>query len=572
MEWNDAGGASRRVMCDALLMRPSACFAVIALASLALLPSSALAQPAPRVQPEQRALSRQRVTLTVRTPPGRREAYQARLRERDAPHGFPYRARRIQYERVAYSVAIQRAIESELRNILRASMAAHERPGVFFDFSLQCRATLATTTLVVYLCASEAASPAMAARDMGPERLWSAHAWEVGATLRPVSLDDLLLPGGERDGMLVAPTQTGVIFANRAASQPEREQPFEELAAVLNMQSILGRIPRAVQASMRARETRPRVRVTATPLPFARAVIEATARGSRWLFAPEGVSSIDATTELVMELAPALGGASQESAPSRERQELTAQLHVESLVLTRPTQLRALPDGAPGGVMLPTHTFVRGVVGTFSAALSSVEPGQYVLVVASEGLVGWLPAEAVRHVPTAGHVIQTFIEALPTEGRPGIFGVIEVVGEGFLSAGHIVYGAHAGGSVVGLVRAPDELGHADARFSGSLHHPGMLVDARLVSLRDGNSLMLLAWLLPGDATHHHWEAHRLTENSLAQESLFSITLGLPEGPPEERVLVATELERRRVYYPFVVRGPGRSETLYTWNGTTLVAE
>jgi hypothetical protein len=576
VEWNDAGRVSGRVTCDAEVMRLFACF--VTGFAVALAPS-AVAQTTPVVQSELHELARRPVTVTVRTPPSRREAYRAHARETWESVDFAYRPRRIQYDRVAYPAPIQRAIESELRSIMRASMAAHDRHD-YFDFSLHCRATLATTTLVVYLCAADAAHPALEYRDMGVQRWWSTHAWEVGAQLHPLSLDDLLLPNTEWDGRVMTPTATGVIFnANEAGLSIDylAERDFDQLGPLLNMRSMLQRIPNAVRASETATPTREEIRVSATPLPFARAVLDATTLGSRWLFAPDNT-----TAALVMQVAP-----SPESAPCPP----TPPLHVESLVLTRPAVLRADPTrlGALAtGATLPANTFVRGVVGTFRAGLSSIAPGQSVLVVASEGLVGWLPADALRQSSSAGRAVQSFLGALPVEVRPDVhaslLGIIDVVGEGHGSVGYVVYGPHPqdspGGSVVGFVRPPADSGpgsapHDDAqpqpRFSGSLLHAGTLVDARLVSLREGNALMLLAWSLPEDATHHQWEAYRMANGNLTHESVFTLTLGLPDGSDAERVIVVTELERRHVYYPFVVRGPGRSETLYTWNGTTLVA-
>ena len=62
-----------------------------------------------------------------------------------------------------------------------------------------------------------------------------------------------------------------------------------------------------------------------------------------------------------------------------------------------------------------------------------------------------------------------------------------------------------------------------------------------------------------------------TDGVLTHGPAFSITLALPTASRRERVTVTTALRRQNTFYPFVVRGPGRTETLYTWNGTTLVA-
>jgi hypothetical protein len=62
-----------------------------------------------------------------------------------------------------------------------------------------------------------------------------------------------------------------------------------------------------------------------------------------------------------------------------------------------------------------------------------------------------------------------------------------------------------------------------------------------------------------------------TQGTFAAAPAFTLTLASPAAPRRERTTVTTALRRRSTFYPFVVRGPGRTETLYTWNGTTLVA-
>jgi hypothetical protein len=136
----------------------------------------------------------------------------------------------------------------------------------------------------------------------------------------------------------------------------------------------------------------------------------------------------------------------------------------------------------------------------------------------------------------------------------------------------VVYAPSAAGSIVGVV--PGHGPHEAPALRAWLRHEGTLVDARSIQAEGSGleRLLLVAWLLPSDPTHHLWEAYAMpTQGTFAAAPAFTLTLASPAAPRRERTTVTTALRRRSTFYPFVVRGPGRTETLYTWNGTTLVA-
>lgn len=502
------------------------------------------------------------------------------------------------YDRVAYAEPLQHAIEQQVRAIVTSHRDFFDNFNPSYGDSgndpdaleMRCDVTLATAELVAYACLASA----MTGRG---ESFFesSARAWEVvGETLREVELDDLLIAGTQFDQLSdsdqltqdspVAPSGAGLVFL-REDGETE-EIAYADLGALLNVHSMLSRIPEAVDASTERtelfEEARPptSVQVLSPAQPFARAVLSASTLGTRWFFAEQGSAPIDVATPLVFDTsaaaAPAEGMTMSERAWSTPARFMMFRLK-------RPAQLRAGPRRPASGVMLPANTRLYGVLGELSAGPSRTGGGQWTLVVASEGLVGWLPSGSLQRVnatlntgvtASAQPSVEAFLAALPeaerTAAQSQALGLVmerDAAGEAV-----VVYAPTATGSIVGVVpgHGPREV----PALRAWLRHEGTLADARVVQpLGYGNDqLLLLAWLLPSDPTHHLWEAYTMpTDGLLAHEPAFSITLALPTASRRERVTVTTALRRQSSFYPFVVRGPGRTETLYTWNGTTLVA-
>jgi hypothetical protein len=501
----------------------------------------------------------------------------------------------VNYDRVAYAEPVQHAIEQQVR----AVVTSHRD---FFDsfsptigdsgndpdaLDMRCDVTLATNELVAYACVASALS------GRG-ESFWesSAHAWEVvGETVREVELDDLLIAGTQfdllsdssqlTDDSPVAPGGLGLVFL-REDGETE-EIAYADLGALLNVHSMLSRIPEAVGSSTERTElfeaAKPpsAVQVLSPAQPFARAVLSASTLGTRWFFPEQGSAPLDIATPLVFDTSAA---AAPEGMAASERQWSTPARFM-MFRLKRPAQLRPAPRRPPGGVMLPANTRLYGVLGELSAGPSRTGGGQWTLVVASEGLVGWLPSGTLQRVNTsqtntpsesasATSSVRAFVAGLPEAERTRVGGnaVGVMVEESPSTFGVVAYAADAEGSVVGYVPA------AGPALRVWLQHEGTLADVRVVQpMGYGNDhLLLVAWLLPSDPMHHLWEAYAMpTDGVLAHGPAFSITLALPTASRRERVTVTTALRRQNTFYPFVVRGPGRTETLYTWNGTTLVA-
>lgn len=489
----------------------------------------------------------------------------------------------MRYGRVAFAAPVQQAIEQQLRAVMRQRMenfdtdsGDSENPN---SFGMRCDVTLGSTRLVAYVCVAET----MGGRG---ESFYenSTHGWEiVGEAIRELELDDLLIAGTQAELLTdssdltsespMAPTLDGITFVHEDGET--EDIPYGELGALLNVHSVLGRIPNAVAVATEETplflEARPPalIRVLTPAQPFARAVLSASALGTRWFFAAQGSAPIDVTTPLVFD--------AQEQVPAgmtATERPWTTPVRLALLRLKRPAQLRPTPRGRGAGVTLPANTRVYGVLGELSAGSSRTGGGQWTLVVAAEGLVGWLPSGTLQRVPQSMvRSVDAFVAGLPEaeRARARTEAVAVAVEESTNRFGVVAYLNGADGSVIGYVPAVGP--HETPALRVWLRHEGVLADARVVQpLGYGNDhLLLVAWLLPSDPTHHHWEAYTMpAQGTLAAAPAFTITLASPAAPRRERTTVTTALRRRSTFYPFVVRGPGRLETPYTWNGTTLI--
>jgi len=487
------------------------------------------------------------------------------------------------YGRVAYAAPVQQAIETQLRAVMRQRMEYFDTdsgdPENPNTFDMRCDVTLATAEFVGYMCVAET----MGGR--GESTLeGSSHGWEVvGETVRELQLDDLLIAGvqgemlGEGQNLAdspMAPTAFGIKFMHEDGET--EEIAYAELGALINVHSVLRRIRPAMavatdETSLFLQARPPAlIRVFTPAQPFARAVLQASALGARWLFAEQGSAPIDVGTPVVFDAREPAGRATAERS-------WTTPARLMMLRLKRPAQLRPAPRGRGAGVTLLASTRVYAVLGELSAGASRTGGGQWTLVVASEGLVGWLPSGLLQRVPQSNpesvmRSVDAFVAGLPEAERvrvraDAVAVTVEQTSYGF---GVIGYATGSEGSVLGYVPSANSRQPA---LRAWLQHEGVLADVRVVPQTSSGTgpLLLVAWLLPSDPTHHQWEAYAMpTDGVLAQAPVFTLTLPLPTAARRERVTVTTALLRRNQFYPFVVRGPGRLETLYTWNGTTLV--
>lgn len=371
----------------------------------------------------------------------------------------------------------------------------------------------------------------------------------------------------------MAPTGDGVVFVREDGETEEIE--YADLGALLNTHSVLSRLPPAMAAAgertalFLAARPPVSIRVVTPAQPFAQAVLSASKLGARWLFAEQGSAPIDVATPLVFD-APTRMPAAMETS----ERPWTTPARLMALQIKRPVQLRSRPRGRGEGMTLLANTRVYGVLGELSAGSSRTGGGQWTFVVAGEERVGWLPSGTVqRATRSVASSMDAFVAGLPEaeRARARTDGVIIAVEEGGGRVGGIGYIPGNEDSLIGYL--PPVYGTTTPTLRAWLQHEGVLADVRSVQPQGYGTdpLLLVAWLLPRDPTHHLWEAYAMpTTGTRALTPTFTITLALPSASQRQRARVTTALRRRNQFYPFVVRGPGRLETLYTWNGTTLV--
>jgi hypothetical protein len=481
---------------------------------------------------------------------------------------------------IAYPPAVQEAILHQLRAALRESLDGFETasgdpeyPNSFFG---SCNATIALADLVSYACAID-----LSIGRGGGDAVQLTRTWEVvGETLRELETDDLLVAGVNLEAMTerydadpngpMAITPTGIAFVDFQGETSE--VPYAELGTLINRSSILSRVPGALDhasehtelAEWAAPPETIGVLAEGHPLPIA-ALLGARA-GSTWLFPAQTGAALDVVA-LAMPDADAaratrLGGTTTTipwSTPAR----------LGSATLRRATALHVGPHGRPTGATLAAGSVVVMVLGDLAAGASRTGGGQWALVVASETVAGWVPSGALGASATGAiERIEAFVtalrdEQLRTAARPNVHAIrvqndLVVIAE--TSPGTTRLGYFMS---IDTPTSPPRL---------TLTHAGTLVDVRRLSTDAGGRtpLLLVAWQLP-DATTLLWEAYAMPVGGTeAVAPVLQTTLPLPSAPPRERVTLATSITRHGTFHPLVVRGPGRTETLYTWTNGALV--
>jgi hypothetical protein len=488
----------------------------------------------------------------------------------------------IRYDELPYSEPARGAILRQLRAAMREHLADFTEdsgdPDNPNSFDASCDAVLALADTASYACIAIITE----GRGMMDTKA-STHTFEIaGDVVRELETDDLLIEGVDY-GELVANyeilpegaqvlTPTGIGFIDYEGEIDV--VPYADLGALLNPRSAAFRIPGVAQVAAittpLAAEAGPPESVNvfsaARPLPIA-ALLAAQA-GTTWLFASG--APLDATSSALVEaseLASPVPNAIRDL-PRIERPWSTpARLHLATL--HRATALRPAPRRPAAGPVLPADTVLFAVLGELAAGPSRTGGGQWTFVVVSESLSGWLPSALVDEMSSVSPTscMRGLVDALPESERAAARAAVRVIDRG--GAG-IAVAELPTGTVVGYFPRPSY--GAPAPLRALVRHAGTLVDARSMGTAAyaATELLALGWSMPGDPEHTVWEVHAVPASGTdAGAPIFTTTLTPSTAPERARQTVVTALTRRRTYYPLVVRGPGRAELLYTWNGTTL---
>lgn len=487
----------------------------------------------------------------------------------------------VRYDQVAYPAPVQEALLRQLRGVVRDLTETYD-PSMadeYFEpsFSAGCDATLALPDLVSYRCSAYIETGRGAAETYADTRLWAIE----GEAIREVENDDFLVEGvdwntlGEAyhvdvDGLMyLSPTGVGLVDWQGESA----EIPYAHLGTLLNPSSAVMRVPgvaalAAIETPLAERAGPPdtiTVALPARPIGAAALAVARSAEGGGWLFPAQIGGGLDVSASAVLEAPPATGVRPPGSAEERP---WSTPLRVDARALRRATPLRPGPRRPPSGDALPRGTAVWAILGDTSAGPSRTGAGQWTLVAASEGLVGWVPSGAIGRSgsPDALRSLDLVRAALPEAERSAETIVVSVTGG--IGTGFVALAQPPGATVVGLVAGYPSALRAIVRGSGRL------LDAWRVRTSPSSTAELLVtrWLRPEDAGLSRLLAHAVPASGTeCGAPVLDVTLPGPDAPARERVTVAIELTRRGTYYPLVLRGPGRGETLHTWSGTALVA-
>ncbi len=483
---------------------------------------------------------------------------------------------------VAYAPNVQEAILRALRSKTRAALdetgfeLASDDWRYPNTFSGACRVAIALPDLVSYYCQGYTSVGRGGGEDLGFATTWDVTS---NGALREVETDDLLVAGTDYDGVAepyeadpygeIVITPVGLGFVGE---QGVTAVPYAALGTLIRRDSVLARVPGALDhaneqtALAHACEPPDEIDVVAEARPFAAAVLLGARTTAGWMFASPAGGLVDpaglATVSLSESAATRLG-------LTRTTIPWNRPARLGSATLRRATALRTGPHGRPAGAVLPAGTAVVSVIGEVAGGASRNGGGQWTLVVASESRAGWVPSGLLDDGSSlALPRIDWFLASLPEGERAAARATAMAIQRGLLV---LVAAESPPGSTTiddGLTTAASHT----AAPSFRLTHEGTIADVRRTSPEAQRSatLLLVAWQLSSAPTTLQWEVYA-EGSATAETPVARFTTPLPSVPARERVTVTTAITRHGTFYPVVVRGPGRAETLYTWDGSALVA-
>lgn len=489
------------------------------------------------------------------------------------------------YRQVEYPPAVQGAILRQLRATIRDLLdgfvprpETDEDMGSFYDAA--CDANLALPEMVAYTCVRTITEGRGEMEIVSATKLYAVTADNV----RELEADDFLIPGTDLDELAarydidpsgpMTLTATGIGFV--AQDGEMATVPYVDLGALIDPRSAAARVPGvaaiAAVTTQLALDAGPPASIAvltpARPLPAA-AIFAASQRAS-WIFADVRGTAIAAATPMVIAAStPIPDGATSVDRP------WDTPLRVRRAHLHRSASLRPGRRGAGEGPPLPAGTVLYAVLGDTAAGPSRTGGGQWTFVAVSETRSGWLPSALVRDTDTeaalAAPSIAAFVAALPEADRAPVRASCAAIESGL---GYVTFAERASSTLVGVVPTPEYRAAPTARFV--LDHPGRLLDGRLAGVRgamDREALVLLTWPIEGDELHGRLEIYALPASGTAPGApILTLTLASTSAPERERQSIAIGVTRHGHYAPLTVRGPGRAEARYVWNGTTLVPE
>jgi hypothetical protein len=484
----------------------------------------------------------------------------------------------------AYDDRVKDAIVHRIQRALReevAELVPMDDPDARGSASGRCRAMLRLPQVVSYACHLD-----LTFGEHPGEVVSEPFVWRVsGASLREASADDLLLPGVSYEAIAraydidehasVVPGADGLVFQHPVEGTL-MTVPYADLGRLMNPSSILAEIPHALDS--RELETRlwedarppETVSVLADALPLAHAALRAGRIGSANLRPADGGASLGTSSRFspVIDAADPAPIAARFGTTVVEQPWTWPQARVRFVALHRPTRLRARAEGQPFGPMLPRRTVVAAISADLTEGRSRSEGfGEWAFAVASMELSGWLPAAVLsRDVDVALGNVDALVETLPEDVRAHALSHAAVIAvEPFVV---VVAEERPGETVLGAFEQ-----------NGALRlvtrHRGTFPDVRLTYAEAAREtpLLVVGWPRPGDETSAEWEVHALPAALPETPAAPLLTLTLPSSAAHarDRATISTAVTRRRVFHPIVVRGPRREQTLYTWDGGTLVA-
>jgi len=484
------------------------------------------------------------------------------------------------YDEVAYSVAVQGALLRQLRATMRdlldgfvPTAESDDEWGSYYDAS--CVANLALPEMVAYTCVRTITEGRGLMETVVATKLFAI----AGDNVRALDTDDFLIPGtdfdelaerygADADGPMTL-TYSGVGFVD--AEGEVREIPYVDLGALIDPTSAAGRVPGvtaiAAVTTQLALDAAPPASIAVLTLarPLPSAALFAANQGLYWIFSDVRGASVAAATPMVIAATGTLsaGTTTVDRAWSTPLRVLRTHLH-------RAAQLRPAPRRPAEGPMLPGGTVLYAVLGETGAGASRTGGGQWTLVAVSETRMGWLPSALVRDSegPLPGPSVEAFLASLPEAERAAVRPTCSAIE---YDRGYVLTGQRGGNTVIGLVPNPGYREVPATRLL--LTHPGTLLAAQVAGAQtavDTRSLAILTWAIEGDDAHVRVEVFAAPESGLdAGAPVLTLTLASSSAAARERQSVAVGVTRHGHYTPLVVRGPGRAETLYARNGTTL---
>lgn len=484
------------------------------------------------------------------------------------------------YDEVAYPPAVQGALLRQLRATMRDLLdgfvpepETDESMGSYYDAS--CRVNLALPDTVAYTCTRTITEGRGEMETVSTTKLFAI----TGENVRALESDNLLIAGAnlralaeryeaDTNGPMTL-TYRGVGFVDQDGEVTDI--PYEDLGALLDPTSAAGRVPGvtaiAAVTTALALEAGPpaTISVLAPARPLPSAAMFAVENHANWIFS-ERAGAISATTSMVVADMGALpAGTTSVTRP------WSTPLRVHRAHLHRASPLRPGPRGAGEGAALPAGTLLYAVLGDTGAGPSRTGGGQWTFVAVSETRMGWLPSALVREsddVPITPS-LEAFVSSFPEAERAAVRGSTYAIGA---ARGFLFVSERSGNTTVGVVPSPSYGVAPGLRIR--VTRPGSLIDAQVAgaqSTYDVNPLLVLTWAVASDPAHVLVEVFAAPATGVDSTPAFTATLASASAPARERQRVAVNLTRRGRYAPVVVRGPGRAEVLYTWNGTTLVA-